>query len=54
MVEWAEQNILFCERRDKREKRREKVALLRKALNYIIICGIIQSEVMTNEQPITQ
>ena len=27
-----------------------KVALLRKALNYIIICGIIQSEVMTNEQ----
>ena len=38
------------QRKDKREKRREKVALLRKALNYIIICGIIQSEVMTNEQ----
>ena len=26
--------------KDKREKRREKVALLRKALNYIIICGM--------------
>ena len=29
------------QRKDKREKRREKVALLRKALNYIIICDII-------------
>ena len=44
--------LLNCrfQRKDKSEKRREKVALLRKALNYIIICGIIQSEVMTNEQ----
>lgn len=44
--------LLNCrfQRKEKREKRREKVALLRKALNYIIICGIIQSEVMTNEQ----
>ena len=38
------------QRKDKREKRREKVALLRKALNYIIICVIIQREVMVNEQ----
>ena len=47
---FSKEQMRLFQRKDKREKRREEVALLRKALNYIIICGIIQSEVMTNEQ----